>query len=45
MVEKLKIDRLTNLMLNKAGMTEAVILPYLEIIEIIRLHAVSKKWN
>lgn len=35
MVEKLKIDRLTDLLLNKAGLTEGVFLPYVDTIELI----------
>lgn len=39
------IDRLTKLVTNKAGLTEAILLPYFTIIDLVRISCVNKNWR
>ena len=39
------IDRLSNLVKHKAGLTEAILLPFFNTIDLVRLSAVNHAWN
>ena len=39
------VDRLSNLVKHKAGLTKAILLPYCNTIDLVRLSAVNHAWN
>jgi len=39
------IDRLSKLVTNKAGLTEAILLPYFNIIDLVRISCVNHFWR